>query len=258
MLNTKKLTLKEIELHAKNLSLDDALSYIKSELDQKPSTGLLKLYNKFLTKKEKFDLEKIRYEKMCAFENEAYLKNHTLICGIDEAGRGPLAGPVVASAVILPQNIFIENLNDSKKLTPQTRDKLYDEITNNAIAWAVGVVDEKTIDEKNILNATRIAMKMAVTNLSRVPDLLLIDAEKIDMDIPQMKIIKGDELSISIAAASVIAKVTRDRMIDKFDIQFPQYGFSKHKGYGTKDHIEAIKKFGICPIHRVTFTKNFT
>ncbi|MBQ9267860.1 MAG: ribonuclease HII [Clostridia bacterium] len=200
-----------------------------------------------------------RLEELSKFEKEYYAKGFHLICGIDEAGRGPLAGPVVAGAVILPEGALIEGVNDSKKLSEKKREKLYDVITEQALAWAVGIVDNNVIDEINILEATRKAMKMAIDGLSVKPDYILIDAEKkVDTGgIPYLPIIKGDALSISIAAASILAKVTRDRMMYEYDKVFPMYGFAKHKGYGTKAHIEAIQENGLCMIHRKTFTKNF-
>ena len=193
------------------------------------------------------------------FEKEYYSKGYKCICGIDEAGRGPLAGPVVAGAVILPEGCLLEGVNDSKKISEKKREKLYDVITENALAWAVGVVDNNVIDEINILNATRRAMKMAIEGLKIKPDFILIDAEKkVDTDgIPYLPIIKGDALSISIAAASIVAKVTRDRMMREYDEIFPMYGFAKHKGYGTKAHVEAIGKYGLCMIRRKSFTEHF-
>lgn len=200
-----------------------------------------------------------RLNEMYIYEKEAFEHGCEIVAGMDEAGRGPLAGPVVASCVILPKYCFIEGINDSKKLSPARREKLYDIIMDKAISVGIGIVDEKTIDEVNILNATRMAMKTAVDRVSPKPQMLLIDAMELDeTDIPQKAIIKGDSLSISIAAASIIAKVTRDRLIAEADEKYPVYGFSRHKGYGTKEHIDAIKKYGICPIHRVSFTKNFT
>jgi len=163
-----------------------------------------------------------------------------LIAGIDEAGRGPLAGPVVAAAVILPQDVFIEGLNDSKKLTENQREKLFDVINDKAIGAGIGIVDEKQIDEINILNATKKAMKLAVGNLKPVPDILFIDSLKLDdINIEQNSIVKGDAKSVSIAAASIIAKVTRDRILREMDKKYPMYGFARHKGYGTGEHIEA-------------------
>ncbi len=200
-----------------------------------------------------------RLKRMSRYEAEAISQGYYNVAGIDEAGRGPLAGPVVAACVMLPENCLIEGVNDSKKLSPAKRDKLYDIILDRAVSYGIGIVDEKLIDEINILNATKLAMKMAVEQMDLKPDILLIDAIKLDdLDIPQTPIIKGDELSISIAAASIIAKVYRDRMITEADSQYPEYGFKKHKGYGTAEHINAIKKYGICPIHRISFTKNFT
>ena len=203
--------------------------------------------------------EIIRLEELSKFEKEYFLKGYKLICGIDEAGRGPLAGPVVAGAVILPEGCLLEGVNDSKKISEKKREKLYDVIIENAIAWSVGIVDNNVIDEINILNATRKAMKMAIDGLAMKPDYILIDAEKkVDTGgIPYLPIVKGDALSISIAAASIIAKVTRDRMMREYDDIFPMYGFGKHKGYGTKAHIEAIGEHGLCMIHRKTFTTNF-
>ncbi len=205
------------------------------------------------------EAEFARYRTMCAYEEAAYANGVNLIGGIDEAGRGPLAGPVVAACVILPKDAFIKGLNDSKKLTPAKRDLLYDEIFEKAVALSTGIVDEKCIDEINILNATKKAMKIAADTIKPVPELLLIDAVKLsEVSVRQLPIIKGDALSVSIAAASIIAKVTRDRMIEELDALYPEYGFKQHKGYGTEEHIKAIKKFGICPIHRISFTRNFT
>lgn len=200
-----------------------------------------------------------RLNEMYLYEKEAFGQGLEFVAGMDEAGRGPLAGPVVAACVILPKDCLIEGVNDSKKLSPAKREKLYDIIMEQAISVGIGIVDEKTIDEINILNATKMAMKMAVERVCPKPQLILIDAVGLDdIDIPQKAIVKGDMLSISIASASIIAKVTRDRMIMEADKKYPVYGFSRHKGYGTKQHIDAIKKYGICPIHRVSFTRHFT
>ena len=205
------------------------------------------------------DEEIQRLQELSKYEMEYYSKGYKYICGIDEAGRGPLAGPVVAGAVILPEGCLIEGINDSKKLSEKKREKLYDEITKNSISWSVGIVDNNEIDEINILEATRKAMNMAISGLGQKPDFILIDAEKkVNTNgIPYLPIIKGDALSISIGAASIIAKVTRDRIMYEYDKIFPIYGFAKHKGYGTKAHIEAIGENGICMIHRKSFTRNF-
>lgn len=204
--------------------------------------------------------EQERLEKLKEIEKEWYKKGAKRICGIDEAGRGPLAGPVVVAAVIMPEDSMIDGVNDSKKVSEKKREKLYDEITSNAISWGVGIIDQKEIDKINILNATKKGLTKALTELVEKPDIILVDAlTGIDtLGIPYQSIIKGDAKSYSIAAASIIAKVTRDRIMRQWDELYPEYGFEKHKGYGTKAHIEAIKNYGICPLHRKTFVKNFT
>jgi ribonuclease HII len=202
--------------------------------------------------------ELLRLKKMMEYEEKIYADGYNVICGIDEAGRGPLCGPVVAGAVILPKDMYIEGVNDSKKLSEKKREKLYEDITKNAIAWAVGISDVQIIEEVNILNATRLAMKQAVETLKISPEYALVDAEKhVPIDIPFLPIIKGDSLSQSIAAASIIAKVTRDRMLIDFDKKYPEYGFLSNKGYGTATHVAAIKEYGLCPIHRPSFCKKF-
>ena len=190
---------------------------------------------------------------MKEFETELYNKGINFIAGIDEVGRGPLVGPVVTAAVILPKDFYDERINDSKKLTEKKRELLYDVIMENAISVGIGISSEDVIDEINILNATKRAMLKAVNNLSVKPEHLLIDAVKLDTDIPQTSIIKGDAKSESIAAASIIAKVTRDRMMIELDKIHPEYDFKHNKGYGTKKHIEAIRKYGIIKEHRKTF-----
>lgn len=190
---------------------------------------------------------------MKEFETELYNKGINYIAGIDEVGRGPLVGPVVTAAVILPKDFYDERINDSKKLTEKKRELLYDVIMENAISVGIGISSEDVIDEINILEATKKAMIEAVNNLSVKPEHLLIDAVKLNIDIPQTSIIKGDAKSESIAAASIIAKVTRDRMMDELDKIHPEYDFKHNKGYGTKKHIEAIKKYGIIKEHRKTF-----
>ena len=203
--------------------------------------------------------EQERLEKLKEIEKDLYKKGAKRICGIDEAGRGPLAGPVVVAAVIMPENSMLEGVNDSKKVSEKKREKLYEEITSNAIAWGVGIIEQKEIDDINILNATKKGLTTALMQLSEKPDIILVDAlTGIDtLGIPYQSIIKGDAKSYSIAAASIIAKVTRDRIMKEWDEIYPEYGFQKHKGYGTKLHIEAIRNKGICPIHRKTFVKNF-
>lgn len=190
---------------------------------------------------------------MKEFETELYNNGINFIAGIDEVGRGPLVGPVVTAAVILPKDFYDERINDSKKLTEKKRKLLYDVIMENAISVGIGISSEDVIDEINILNATKRAMLEAVNNLSVKPEHLLIDAVKLNTDIPQTSIIKGDAKSESIAAASIIAKVTRDRMMVELDKIHPEYDFKHNKGYGTKKHIEAIRKYGIIKEHRKTF-----
>ena len=208
-------------------------------------------------KGERLEKELNRLEQM--WEYEKAHPDCALICGVDEAGRGPLAGPVVAGAAILPKDSRIFYLNDSKKLSEKRREELFVRIKEEAIAWSVGIVGPERIDEINILQATYEAMRQAIGNLSQTPDLLLCDAVTIpEVKIPQISIIKGDAKSLSIAAASVLAKVTRDHMMEGYDKLYPQYGFGKHKGYGTAAHIQAIREFGPCPIHRRTFIRKFT
>ncbi len=189
-----------------------------------------------------------------SFEEQAERSGARRVAGIDEAGRGPLAGPVVAGAVILGPGIYIKNLNDSKLLSPLVRDRLFTEIMSKAEAVGVGVVSPQTIDEINILQATRLAMKKAVESISPPPDFLLIDGPiSLETAVAQMSIIKGDNLSVSIAAAAIIAKVTRDRMMMELHRRYPSYGFDRHKGYPTRSHLEAIRDYGPCPVHRKTF-----
>lgn len=191
---------------------------------------------------------------MWTYEKKAALSGFLLVAGVDEAGRGPLAGPVVSSAVILPADFPDDGVTDSKKLTPTKRDRLFEVIYKRAVAVGVGVADHVEIDTLNILQASRLSMVRAVENLKIQPDYLLIDGIfTLSCSIPQLAIVKGDSLSISIAAASIIAKVTRDRMMDVYNKDYPQYGFSKHKGYPTQMHRIAIIQYGTCPIHRKTF-----
>ncbi len=191
---------------------------------------------------------------MYAEEKQLRQRGFNCIAGIDEAGRGPLAGPVVTAAVILPPDYRNSEINDSKQLTPLQREKLFVDIKNAALSYAVGVVSPKEIDEIGILNATKLAMRQAVSRLDPQPDFILIDAVSINLDgIPQMAIIKGDEKIFSIAAASILAKVTRDRLMMKYHQKFPEYGFDQHMGYGTEVHLKAILKHGPSPIHRMTF-----
>ncbi|MBT6663259.1 MAG: ribonuclease HII [Nitrospina sp.] len=191
---------------------------------------------------------------MFAYETAAKAKRYQTVAGVDEAGRGPLAGPVVAAAVLLAPDSKFNGLDDSKKLSPKIREKFFLIIKEQALSYGIGIVDVEKIEKINILQASLLAMKHAVGNLSLKPDLLLIDGNQaIDTDIKQWTIVKGDSLSQSIAAASVLAKVTRDKLMEQYHEQFPQYAFNKHKGYGTSLHRDLIKKYGPCPIHRRTF-----
>lgn len=218
--------------------------------------GVQDLIAKTVKEKERLQIELERLEGMKQFEKK--YADYIAICGIDEAGRGPLAGPVVAGAVILPKDCSILYLNDSKQVSASRREELFKEIQEKAVACAVGIVSPQRIDEINILQATYEAMHQAVEGLKVAPDLLLVDAVTIPaMPMKQVGIVKGDAKSVSIAAASILAKVTRDRMMVEYDSLYPEYGFAKHKGYGSKMHIEAIQEYGPCPIHRRTFIKNF-
>ncbi len=200
-----------------------------------------------------------RLNKLKEFEKKLYEDGVKYIAGIDEAGRGPLAGPVVIGCVIMKPESFIEYVNDSKKVSETKREMLYEKITEEAVAWSTGIVDEKEIDELNILNATKKALTEAIDKLEVKPDVILVDAlDKIDTKgIKYISVIKGDAKIYSISAASIIAKVTRDRIMKEYDEVYPEYGFAGHKGYGTAKHIQAIKEHGICPLHRKSFTKNF-
>lgn len=197
--------------------------------------------------------EKVKFKQRTQNENRLYSEGYEVIAGIDEVGRGPLAGPVVAASVILPKDFFCLGIRDSKKIPEFERESLYQIIVNNSIDYAVGIVNEKEIDSINIYEATKKAMNTSITNLKYKPDYLLIDAMKLSTTIPQLSIVHGDDLSISIAAASIIAKVTRDNLMREYDKRYPEYNFKSNKGYGTKEHIQAILKYGVSPIHRLSF-----
>ena len=196
---------------------------------------------------------------MFDYESECLNLGYKLIAGMDEAGRGPLAGPVCVAIAIMPleKDKIIEGINDSKKLSEKKREALFEKIINTAISYHIEFVDEKTIDNINILNATKLGMHKCTNSIDVTPDMVLIDAVKLDTDIPTKSIIKGDALSYNIACASILAKVSRDRYILSLDEKYPMYNFKKHKGYGTKEHIENLKKYGPCPVHRKTFIGHF-
>lgn len=232
------------------------LSYIIEKYRSDNRVGVINLIQKYEKVVDKLHKEIERTENMKSYENR-YVE-YSYICGIDEVGRGPLAGPVVACAVILPKDCNILYINDSKQLSEKKREELYDQIMEQAVAVGVGSVPPSRIDEINILQATFEAMRQAINNLSIKPDILLNDAVTIpQVNIKQVPIIKGDAKSISIAAASIIAKVTRDRLMVAYDKIFPQYGFANNKGYGSKEHIDALKECGPSLIHRASFIKNF-
>ena len=224
--------------------------------EQDERAGVKKLVETARKRYEKLQEELARTEALKKYEKE--YDNYTYICGIDEVGRGPLAGPVVAGAVILPKDCDILYINDSKKLSAAKREELYDVIMERAVATGIGMAGPERIDEINILQATYEAMREAIANMNPKPDLLLNDAVTIpQVDIPQVPIIKGDAKSISIGAASIIAKVTRDRLMVAYEELYPEYDFASNKGYGSAQHIAALKKYGPTPIHRTTFIKNF-
>lgn len=243
----------------KNISAEDkqGLSCFIEEYKNDERSGVLAVVDQAKKKISALEMEEIRSDKMLAFEKKYSEMGYEYICGIDEVGRGPLAGPVVACAVILPKDEKILYLNDSKQLSKKKREELYDIIIDKAVAYGIGIVSESRIDEINILQATYEAMRMAIGNLKVKPDILLNDAVKIPLvDIHQVPIIKGDTLSASIAAASIVAKVTRDRMMQTYDEIYPGYDFGSNVGYGSAKHIEGLKNLGPCDIHRKTFISN--
>lgn len=246
------LTIKEIEKKLANIT-DDKDPFIAS-LREDERIGVQKLLTNWRKKRERQQAEKDRIEQMKKYERELREQGLSYIAGVDEVGRGPLAGPVVAACVILPEDFFIPQINDSKKLSGKQRDELYDKIMEQAIDVGIGVVSSEEIDRMNILQATIKAMLEAVDSLKITPEFLLIDALEIPALIPQMKIIKGDAKSVSIACASIVAKVYRDRLMEQYSKEYPQYHFAKNAGYGTKEHLEALKKYGPCPLHRKSFS----
>lgn len=230
--------------------------YLYEKYKDDPRKSIQRLLESQQRKYDAFNAEQQRLESMLTYERKYYAMGMKYIAGIDEVGRGPLAGPVLAAAVILPENCCINGINDSKKLSAEKRERLYDEICSKALAISFAMEDNKVIDNINILNATLSAMRKAVEDLSIKPQVLLIDALKIpDLEIRQEGIIKGDEKSASIAAASIIAKCVRDRLMLDLSKSYPQYGFEQNKGYGTQAHLAAIAKYGISPIHRRSFTR---
>lgn len=250
-----KESIQAIRNRLEQTKVEELLDFIALyEADER--SGVQKLVSTARKRKESYLEELARTESLKKYEKE--YDNYLYICGIDEVGRGPLAGPVVAGAVILPKDCRILYINDSKKLSAAKREELYDEIMEHAVATGIGMASPERIDEINILQATYEAMRQAIGNLKVAPDLLLNDAVTIPkVEIPQVPIIKGDAKSISIGAASIIAKVTRDRMMEEYDRIFPGYGFAGNKGYGSAEHIAALQKLGPTPIHRRSFITHF-
>lgn len=231
---------------------------IKEELINDDRKSIINLLDKYERYYNNLINEKLEYENRLKYEKKLYNMGIKYIAGVDEVGRGPLAGSVYAAAVILNPDIYILGVKDSKKLSPKKREILSDEIKAKALSYSIGFATVDEIDNLNILNATKLAMERAINSLKIKPEYILIDALKLKkICIPQISIIKGDDLSASIGAASIIAKVKRDEYMRNIASLYPEYMFDKNKGYGTKDHINAIKKFGLCPIHRKAFVKNF-
>jgi ribonuclease HII len=232
-----------------------ALEWVRQSLAEDTRSGAKKLTQKFEKKAALEEKERKKLEALWHYEGEAALKGFKAVAGVDEAGRGPLAGPVVAGAVILPPGGAIKGVDDSKKLTPAKRDELFSVIQQTAVSWGVGQASVQEIDELNIYRASQLAMQRAIEALSVAPDFLLTDAMPLPAfsKIPQKPLVHGDGLSSSIAAASILAKVTRDRMMGQMHVKYPQYGFDGHKGYGTEVHVKALQEHGVCPEHRLTF-----
>jgi ribonuclease HII len=255
MKSISNLTVKEVKNKVDQLTLAEAFQLITAlEADERKSIN--KLANKIKREVAAVKKEEDRIKKLWAYEKEI-TKGCSYVAGIDEVGRGPLAGPVVCAAVILPKDTEFIGINDSKKVKKEDRERLFNEIEEKAVAIGIGICDEKTIDDINILEATKLGMKKAIKDLDSQPDFLLIDALTLD-DIPirQKGIIKGDSKSVSIAAASIVAKVTRDRIMYAYNEKYPEYGFLTNVGYGTKEHRDALKEVGATPIHRKSFIKN--
>lgn len=234
----------------KKMLFEDVCNPIEVDLLRSDERAAVK---RLLKKWDRQRQDRERVQALYQYENGFYAQGKEVIAGIDEAGRGPLAGPVVVAGVILPKGCYLPQINDSKKLSAKQRERLYDEIQEAAIAVERAVIDRETIDRVNIYQATIQGMQEVVQKLTPHPEVVLIDAVPLELSIPSLSLVKGDALSVSIAAASIIAKVERDRMMEVLDQQHPEYGFAKHKGYGTAEHLAAIRKYGPCPQHRRTF-----
>ncbi|MEY8347371.1 ribonuclease HII [Bacillus cereus] len=247
----QKVTIQEAECLLQEITNEEDERFQMLTKDERK--GVQKLILKWYKQKELAQKEKEKFLEMSKYEKALREKGLAYIAGIDEVGRGPLAGPVVTAAVVLPEDFYIPGLNDSKKLSEAKRERFYDEINAKAIAIGVGIISPQVIDEINIYQATKRAMLDAIANLACTPEHLLIDAMKLPSPIPQTSIVKGDTKSISISAASIIAKVTRDRMMKELGKEHPKYGFEQHMGYGTKQHLQAIETYGVLEEHRKTF-----
>ena len=247
-------TQKSLAEKVSGMDPETALAWL---LETDPETGgkAEKLVGIQMRRLQLRERERARLSSLRSMEVDLWREGFRFVGGIDEAGRGPLAGPVAAACVILPGAVWLEKLDDSKKLSPSTRDRLYAEIRQKAVAWGVGICDAGYIDRVNILQATKKAMILAVSAMKQAPDALIIDAIRLELDFRQVSVPRADSLCAAVSAASVMAKVTRDRMMDAMDARYPEYGFIRNKGYGTAEHIEAIRKYGLTPIHRRSFTR---
>lgn len=246
-IDVSKITLQEMECVLMSDDIDASFVTACKADSRKAAQRLVRRY-------ERKQAERARVAALYKYEDAAAAEGFMYVAGVDEAGRGPLAGPVSVAAVILPRDLYLPKLNDSKKISPKIREELFEEIQAKAIAIGSALIDAKTIDRINIYQATINGMYESIFSLSPRPQKVLIDAVKLDrLSIPSESIIKGDAESASIAAASIVAKVTRDRLMDAYDRKYPEYGFARHKGYGTAEHLAALKKYGPCPIHRLSF-----
>ncbi|MCK5684512.1 ribonuclease HII [bacterium] len=249
-------TMKEIEQLVKGKTAEDIKSEIIAFLMQSECKGAKKILNGLEKRSKKKEAEIERYTELTKIENQLYDEGITRIAGLDEAGRGPLVGPVVAGCVILEKDAVYPDLKDSKKLNESKRELLYEEITSTCVTYGVGIVNNIEIDRINILNATKLAMKKALENLKQPPQVLIIDSVKLDgVPMSQFVFNQAEDRASCVAAASIIAKVTRDRMMVEYSKEFPEYGFEKHKGYGTAEHLRMLKYYGPCKLHRLTFKK---
>ncbi|QFT88850.1 Ribonuclease HII [Bacillus sp. THAF10] len=248
----REKSIKEIEAIIQELSEEDSSILNSLQKDERKGVqALLRRWEKSNIQEKAF---KQQFEEMLSFERDLFDKGYRAIAGVDEVGRGPLAGPVVAAAVVLPQHFYLRGLTDSKKLSPAKRKEFYSYIKEHALSYSIGIIDSHEIDQINIYEATKRAMIQAINSLAEKPDYLLIDAMKLEITIPQTSIIKGDARSVSIAAASVLAKETRDRYMEELSTMYPGFGFERNMGYGTKEHLQALEEIGVTKEHRISFS----